>query len=789
MTTRPEGALRGAAQESELLLRLSGVRVAYEDGRPALAEGTLELRRGEAVLLIGPSGSGKSTLAMLAAGLIPAAIEATVTGEVWRASTLARPGSVGYVFQDPEAQLCQLTIGREVAFGLENMAVPAADMPERIATAQRQAGLGVDPEEFDAVLSGGMKQKLAIASALAQQPDLLVLDEPTANLDPQATADVFRQIGRLRQQGQTMLVIEHKFAGLLDALDRVVALAPGGQIAFSGPLPEAIAEHWAEMQELGVVPRWQSAPGSAEKSVTPLEPGADEGQAFAARGLGYTYASKALRRRLRRAGKEPWFALRDLNLRIPRGAFTAIVGPNGSGKSTLLRLLAGFDPPSEGVLERPSEQTAIAFAFQNPEHQFVYESVVEELLSRYIGDGPVPPEAALLLREFGLEGHERQSPFALSQGQKRRLSVAAMLLGQHEAYLLDEPTFGQDARTQEAILDRLVALRAMGRTVVVTTHDMDLVRRYATQVIVLADGRLLFDGSPQELFAQVEVVRRAHLEPHSAAAPERAAPGGQGHAARFVRVAPAQAISPIGRLHPAVKLLATLMAMAVLVFTVNVRQGLYLTALPLALLFLGAGLSLRQVALRIGPFVAFSTLYVWTLTAYAQVPPGTPDVRVLFFRLSLVGLMAGLALGARMLATVTFAVLFVSTTDLTDLLVSLSQTVKVPPKFTYGTLAGLSFFPLFEEEWTKLRRARALRPGAKPSWVGRAVTYALPLLAQAIRMSERVAIAMQARGFHGPAMERANGRTYYRTIRVRGADVVYAIGLTAACIALLALGR
>ena len=766
--------------------------MSYGEGPPVLSGAALELRRGDAVLLIGPSGCGKSTLAMLAAGLIPGAVEAHVEGEVFRALSVSRPGGLGYVFQDPEAQLCQLTIGREIAFGLENMRVPTGQMHERIEAALGAAGLAVDPEEFSGVLSGGMKQKLAIASALAQRPDLLVLYEPTANLDPRATGAIFRQIARLRAEGQTLLVIEHKFTGLLEAMDRVVALGPGGGEVFSGPLPETVARRWEQMQDLGVVPRWERSPLSTEAAPPVARPelrGA--GAAFVAGDLGYTYAPTALRRRLRRRGEEPRYAFRGLGFAIPQGGLTAIVGPNGSGKSTLLRVLAGFDAPSEGKLERPFAKGAIAFAFQNPEHQFVFESVAEELLGRYLGDAPVPDDVRRVLGEFGLAGHERQSPFALSQGQKRRLSVAAMLLQDHAAYLLDEPTFGQDACTQETIMQRLLALQQEGRTVVVTTHDMDLVRRYATEVLVLAEGRLLFCGPPAELFAREELLRDASLGAHVAPADgeEAGEPAAGGGAARFVRIAPAQALSPIGQLHPAMKLLATLLAMGVLVFTVNVRQGLYLTLLPLLLLFLGARLSLRQVAVRVLPFVGFFALYTWTLTAYAQAPPGSPSVHFLFFRLSLFGLQAGLSLGMRMLATVTFAILFVSTTDITDLLVSLAQNFKVRPKFAYGTLAGLRFFPLFEEEWAKLRRARSLRQRDAGTRLGRVVTYALPLLSQAIRLGERVAIAMQARGFHGAAMERAQDRSYYRRLRVRAWDVLYVAALTAACVLLLLLGR
>lgn len=764
-------------------MRLRGVSVRYE-GEAVLESVDLDLRRGDGILLIGPSGCGKSTLAMLLAGLIPGSVEAEVTGTLARDPAMLRPGAVGYVFQDPEAQFCQLSLGREIAFGLENSSLPTAEMPTRVQEALRAAGLDADPEEVHAALSGGMKQKLAIAAALALKPEILILDEPTANLDPQSAGVVFREIQRLKQLGQTLIVIEHRFTALAHVLPRTVALRADGAVAFDGLTRDELQTRRAWLVEAGVLPAWQGEPQRDLPPAPPAEP------AYALRRASFTYAPPAVVRRLRRQGKEPPRVFQNLDLDIPKGRLTAIVGPNGSGKSTLLRVLAGFDRLSEGTLDGPSSP---AYAFQNPEHQFIYERVADELASRYLGDGPVPAEILALLAQFGLAGHAQQSPFALSQGQKRRLSVAAMLVQDHGAYLLDEPTFGQDARTQEAIMARLAELVAEGRTVVLTTHDMDLVRRHAQHVVVLAGGGIIYSGPPKGLFAEPGTMRRAHLlaDRDLAAAddgPGDVAPAG-GIAQRFVRVGAAQAGSLAGRLNPAVKLLTVCAAMGVALFAHTIVQGILLCALPVGLMLLAARLSPRQVALRLLPFVLFFVLYTWTLTAYAAVPSGAPTWHFLFFRLSVAGFHAGLVLALRMLSSVAFGVLFVSTTDITDLVVSLCQNFRVPPKFAYGSLAGLRFFPLFEEEWQKIRRARRLR-GRRERWrLARVATYALPLLSQAIRLGERVAIAMEARGFRGAAAESPDARTYYRPTRVAARDLVALLGVTFACVLMLYLGR
>ncbi|WP_051321876.1 ATP-binding cassette domain-containing protein [Alicyclobacillus contaminans] len=780
------------------LLRLSDVTIAYPDApKPAVRDVSLTIRAGETWLLLGPSGCGKSTLAMLCGGLIPSAVEARVEGHVEKHPGLAATGAVGYVFQDPEAQFCMFHVDDEVAFGLENQRCPADEMPDRIRRALAAVRLDVPMTAEHAVFSGGMKQKLAIASALVMQPQLLIYDEPTANLDPASSKLVFEQLVRLREAGQTQLIIEHKFMPLLPHVDGVVLFAADGRVRRCGPAREVLAAEWPWLKEAGVVPPWQSSPYDAapqprvSRRFTPLcEPAAAsfaegldadspaEEPLISGHGLSLKYGDHIV-----------W---RDVDVTVPAGAFIAIVGPNGAGKSSLLQVLAGLTRPSQGQLlwrGRPLEQwpqrarqSFRAFGFQNPEHQFIYERVGDELANRVLQDG-VPPDVASLLEQFGLSGLADRSPYALSQGQKRRLSVAAMIKDPHEVYLLDEPTFGQDAKTQAAMMESLKRLQQAGKTVVMTTHDMDLVRAHATEVWVMCDGRLTFCGPPSTLFerpdvmaeahllAEVEEIPRTDLEVRPVEAEEQTPPGqsvGPGVVSRGVR-------GVARRLNPSVHLLAVLAAVLLEVGAHTLTQTAGLFAWSLVLLVMVPRLGPLAILKRLSPFIGFYVLYVWSFVAFSAVPPGVPTFHLLWFHLSWTGLHTGVVLAFRMLAAVGLGLLLVSSTEITAMILSLCQNLRLAPKFAYGLLAGLRLAPLFQQEWIKLHQARQLRgKDARWSWL-RPVTYALPLLTQAVRMSERIATAMEARGFVGAASTSVAGRTFYRPICVRMWDVWYGL--------------
>ncbi len=771
-----------------LLIALQQFSVRYED-RTVLDRIDFQWKAGESVLVVGPSGSGKSTLAMVLAGLVPGAVEAEISGEQWRHPQIAGPGRIGMVFQDPESQFCQMSAGQEIAFGLENIKMAPAEMDARIRAALEEARLDVGPGALNLTFSGGMKQKLALAAALAPKPDVVILDEPTANLDPAGTAAIFREIVRMGQAGRTLMVIEHKFRDLADAMPSVLLMDRAGKIHAQGPTREILSREWFWMKEQGLVPLWWTGVSLKPVDANDLQTIACRQEmpesgppVMVAQDLRFSYGRKA-------SGPE---ALHGLSFQINEGERVVIAGPNGSGKSTLLNLLAGLSRPSSGLLSGPGrdpgEGVPVVLGFQNPEHQFVYERVVDELSDGYVGDVRTP-EVRGLLQDFGLSGYEEHSPFALSQGQKRRLGVAVMMKDDHRVYILDEPTFGQDARTQEAIVAQLEGVSARGRTVVITTHDMDLAARFASRVIVLIAGKVVFDGLPSDLFANpalmasAGLLAQAHVDECSQ--PQAGSSGATRGWSRFAEVSPVQQQSFMGQLNPSLKLITTILAMGIAMFASRIATAAVLALLPLILMVGAARMRPGQIVRRMAPFVAFFILYTWTLTAYSRVGPHTPVFYFLWYRLSWEGFDNGLVLAFRMLASVAFGVLFVSTTDLTALIVSLTVNLRVPPRFSYGSLAGIRVFPLFEEEWRTIRQARQLR-GKEGRWrVARIATYALPLLSRAVRTGERVAIAMEARGFQGEAAASRTGRTYYQDTPAGWRDGIYLAGVSLLSLAIL----
>ncbi|MCY0869795.1 MAG: ATP-binding cassette domain-containing protein, partial [Firmicutes bacterium] len=671
-------------------------------------------------------------------------------------------------------------------------------------------------DRLAAHLSGGMKQKLAIACALAQDAQMLVLDEPTANLDPQSAGLVFDTIGQLRRQGRTLVIIEHRFDRLLPLVDRVVLFDRDGRMHRQGDPRSVVREEWQWLVEQGVVAPWKAPPfptrvasgaGSAASAAD-----ADQSWTSAQRSAPVIAASgsgtSANERRL------PVLELRDatvafsgspvwehVNVSIAQGEFVAIVGPNGSGKSTLLTAMAGLTKLTEGNVQlggagvdrraKARWRKAVGLCFQNPELQFLYNTVGDEAASRTLGDEDLPAPARALLNEFGLLQQAEASPFELSQGQKRRLSVAVMLQDEHDVYLFDEPTFGQDARTQEAIMRHLVLRNRLGKAIVMTTHDMDLVRRYAHRVIVLGQGRVLFDGPVDQLWGEHEVIARAHLvddvqslQPAVLASCDASSAHDEPKRSDIPRPTARERAtrSPAGSLNPSLHLITAVLAIVVGIFATHIAQAAVLFAIPLLLMIGLAHMTPLQVLKRMSAFLVFYVFWVWSMTAFARVAPGSPVIHILWLHPSLSGLRDGVLLALRMLSAVGFGALFIMSSDITNLIVSLSQTLRISPRFAYGVLAGVRFAPLFRSEWAKLRHARELRGRDARLAFLRPVMYALPLLTQAIRMSERVAVAMEARGFRGEVATDRSLRTFYRVVPVRARDFAFMVGVVALCV-------
>jgi energy-coupling factor transport system ATP-binding protein len=430
------------------------------------------------VLLLGASGAGKSTLLMALAGLLDRGGAADEEGE------LRVRGDAGLVLQDPETQLVMARAGDDVAFGLENRCVPTAEIWPRVHRALADVGFPYAADRATAALSGGEKQRLAIAGIVALRPRVLLLDEPTANLDESGTCAIHDVLARLGERRDvTLVIVEHRLEAILPLIDRVVVIEAGGGVVADGPPDRVFTTYGERLSALGV---WR--PGETPRAPARGQPGPVFVEAH---DLVFRYP------------RAPAPALEHVSAEVRTGEALAITGANGSGKSTLAMLLAGLLTPLAGQVramgEAPSRWSSrrlverIGSVFQDPEHQFVAARVDLEL-----GVGPqaigmgVDARARTvsdLLERLDLAKVGAANPFTLSGGEKRRLSVGTALATAPHALVLDEPSFGQDRRTFEELLALLAEYRARGGAIAFASHDPLFVDALADRRLELIEGR------------------------------------------------------------------------------------------------------------------------------------------------------------------------------------------------------------------------------------------------------------------------------------------------------------
>ncbi len=540
------------------LLSVRDLSLTHADAaHPSPRDVTFDIDAGDVVLLLGPSGSGKSTLTLALNGLIPHALPTAMIGTVEAggidtasAPTATLSTRVAMVFQDPDAQIVTGSVYDEVAFGPENLRLPLDVVESRVEEALRRVGLWerrtVNPDH----LSGGGRQRLAIAGALAMGSPLIVLDEPTANLDAQGIDDVYAALAEVVAAGdRAILLVEHNLDAAMSFVTRTIVLDREGRVAFDGPAAEIIRENADELVRMGV---WLPAatltalrlrgqgftldplPLSPQELAVALEgqpvsslPSSHTTSSSQTTSSGHTTSSsrttssasttksdattrvepiiraRGLTVRRRRAE-----ILHNVDLDLAPGSLTAIVGANGAGKTTLIQALAGVVPPPRGQVSvdgidpgtaSPRDLAArIGFVFQNPEHQFIAPTVFDELAHglrlRHVPDAEITARVDEMLTRFGLEHKTDVHPFLLSGGEKRRLSVGTALITRPRVLALDEPTFGQDRARAAELLDLLQELRADGTTILIVTHDLQLVAEHASHVVLLAEGRVRATG-------------------------------------------------------------------------------------------------------------------------------------------------------------------------------------------------------------------------------------------------------------------------------------------------------
>ena len=514
-----------------LPLQVENLRFRYRTRQePALRGISFQAERGELILVAGASGCGKTTLMRCINGLIPRSYRGGELAGVVRLFgkdptplPLAQISQmVGTVLQDPEKQIVGSYVLNEVAFGLENLGLPRREILERVEWVLDYLGLSHlrDRETFS--LSGGEKQKVALAGVLAMQPDILLLDEPLASLDPVSSQEALALIRRLADEGKTVLLIEHRVEDLLKARpDKALFLSEGEQRYF-GNMPGFL--HIADYREVKLpAPMVLEQAQERQENVPPPPPPAPgDGRPPL---VEFDHVS---------FGYEPEQPiLHDVSLTIRQGDIIALLGPNGAGKTTLVKQAIGLLKPQEGTVRVQGQDTrrmstaqvarTLGYVFQSPTHMLFAPTVREELAfgprNLHFDEQVVQANVEQAMDILNLRGLEEYPPLALSFGQQKRVTIAAVLAMQSRILAMDEPTAGQDYRNYTNFMNSILALRAeredLFSAILFITHDLDLAVGYANRVILMAEGRIAADGPPEQVLADRALLQRCRIVPTS----------------------------------------------------------------------------------------------------------------------------------------------------------------------------------------------------------------------------------------------------------------------------------
>lgn len=788
----------------------------------------LDIAPGEKILVLGPSGSGKSTLMAGLAGLLGGEDEGERVGSLLidgRAPEEQR-GRIGLVMQDPEAQVVLARVGDDVAFGMENLAVPREKIWPRVDSALSCVGLDVEYSHSTSTLSGGQKQRLALASVLAMEPGLLLLDEPTANLDPQGVEDVRDTVARvLEASGATLVVIEHRVDVWADLVDRIVVILDG-RIAADGPVEEVLSAQGAQLRERGI---WLP------------------GDTVAADALAAAHASFPLcdssspceEEQLKPLGEVPILSVRELSigyapgqpvrsgitLDIPRGVSTCILGANGAGKTTLALTLAGLLPALGGTITAsphagipgdssdPHDWTSaellgrVSMVFQEPEYQFVARTVREELEIGPKKSGIEGDALAALVDEhlaaLGLAHLAGAHPMTLSGGEKRRLSVASALVSAPELLILDEPTFGQDRRTWLELVRLFRGACKRGTTLVSITHDPAFVEVMGDRVIDFdtlgvplcaheresVSGEVAHSTGADQSLPESECSVQAACHGEAADLPEGDASKTSGSSrddSADPRVAPSRATrgktrrtqekslrkkttskregSILDAVNPLTQVLALILMTTPLLASIDVVSAGCALVLELGFV-VAARMSLKTLALRMTPILVAAPLASLSMLLYAK-----PEGSQIFwsFGPAMISersemLAAGILL--RVLALGMPAILLLSRIDPTDMADGFAQVLRLPARPVVASLAAVRMTGLMMADWKALEQARRTRGIGDAQKIVSAARGSFALLVFALRRSAKLSLTMEARGFGAPWP-----RTWARESRLGGAD-------------------
>ena len=504
-------------------IEIENLRFTYPSrDTPTLQDITTCVPRGAFVLLTGPTGCGKSTLLRTLNGLIPHASAGTLTGCVYldgqdiASQPLATTcQQVSLLFQNPDDQLFCTLVEDEIAFGLENLSFSPEAIQERITIALEQVGLSGFESRQISSLSGGEKQRVALAAVCAMRPQVLLLDEPTSHLDPKGTREILNIVKQLNSElGITVVLATHRTREVAPLCSHVW-LMEDGKLCLDLPKTDAFQDA-TPYQRLGVqVPQAENS--VVKSTASPLRRASNATQQDPPLNI------QNLHFRYPNTDKD---AVCDISCEVPRGEVLAIMGANGSGKTTLIHLIAGLLHPSAGEIAIDGKSRGrvklhqlagkVGIVFQDPDLLLQAETVRDE-----VAFGPknlkFPPKTLedridKTLTQFDLQNLSSEAPYALSRGQRQRTAVASTFSLHPDLFLLDEPTTGQDAQHLDQLMDELCdEIRQENKTLIFATHDTDLTLKYADRILLLRDGVVIYDGDPDTAFADRELLQQASL--------------------------------------------------------------------------------------------------------------------------------------------------------------------------------------------------------------------------------------------------------------------------------------
>jgi energy-coupling factor transport system ATP-binding protein len=529
----------------------------------ALKEVNLKIKDGEFVVITGPSGAGKTTLCLCMNGLIPQRINGVLKGNVkiFGKSTLEHDiyefvKDVGMVYQDPETQFISMSVKNEIAFGMENFSIPREEMQKRLEWVLKLVRMEDSLDKSPIELSGGQKQRVAIASILVIEPKIFVFDEPVSDLDPIGRYEVYSVISKIREERRsTIIMVEHNLEEVAPYADRLILMHDGSIILdlprdeffeeiekileISKNVPQ-IAEFfyilrkkgfWNEKIPITLNDAYEGFKKIHSKNIIKVK----DFHSFKSLEKGknlfnksYENESIIIVKNLYYQYPDGTIALRDINLNIKKGEYLAIVGQNGSGKTTLVKHFNGLLKPTHGKVivkgidvsgPRVRELiTHVGYVFQNPDHQLFCQTVFDEVMFNFkqlkINEEIAKEKTLKILESMDLLKYAEEHPFFLGKGQRRKLAIASVLSSNPEIIIVDEPTTGQDWKGSKEIMNILDRLnREEGRTIIVITHNMRIVAEYCNRVVIMSNGRTIFDGNVKEAFTSEKILEQAFLKP------------------------------------------------------------------------------------------------------------------------------------------------------------------------------------------------------------------------------------------------------------------------------------